>query len=463
MRLNGLKFCFILFTFFSISGCGQKELSENGNNNDKKRVTVTKSSKEKKKLKIMGHWFGEGKKELLIREAVREFSLLNQDLDITLEFPNQIFKDVKASQVYIATYDSIIKMVNTNTWPFDVIKGDYGTYSEVSKRTNNHYWGKTYLVDVSERDWMKNSHKVGILNSEFATMYGDIIPGPVLESITDILFVSEEVEKKLGITVKMLDMKASDLLEYAKVVSEYNKRNNDKITFFSNQYYLANDLIFQQMALSAYDRNEPGNKDEAVIAIEKAYRILDEIAEYKPIEQYIDYTGLSYDDASRKLFTDKCLFSMQPSWIYLLWSNMYPNEVKYMKPCEIPSYNQGNSKVYPGFHQSVFAICKNAANPEGAERFLKFIASKDIADKMVKYSKCPTGLKNSISFTDFGLDKFDVFFRHVQKKYNNNLKQVNLSKYLFNTDKTIDFKVKELLSGSISADEALKNVIAQIK
>jgi ABC-type glycerol-3-phosphate transport system substrate-binding protein len=289
------------------------------------------------------------------------------------------------------------------------------------------------------------------------------VPGPLLEGVTYILFVSDEVKKKVGLEVKELDMTSDDFLQYAKAVANYNETHSDKVTFLSSQLGSVLNILFSQLVLSSYGKNEPGMREEGLAAVEKAYNYLEELSKYKPFEQFGGYAGDTWDASKRALHEDKFLFSMQPTWIYLLWEKSNPGGVKKLIPCEIPSMNGGVSPYYFGFYQFIFVVPKHAKNREGAEKFIEFISSSETADKWIGYSKCPTGLASGISYTDFGQNKFDIFFRHIQEKYGNNQKDINLSNYLFKTDKTINFSVNEVITGKMSAKEALNNVMKQIR
>ncbi len=453
-------YIFILIsTFFVFLACSKKTEVPT-----KVAVETFVKSQNVNKLRIMGHWYGEGKKELLVRELVREFSLLNQDLDIELEFPHQIFKFDDEAELYFIECDSIQGMVEKNSWPFDVLFCDQERYKKVGQQINDMQWGKKYLTDFSQEPWFKAAHKDGLFETiNFAEKYGGTLPGPIIEGIVNILFVSEDVEQKVGIKVKDFDMTYDDFLSYAKAIYVYNKNTSDKISFFSRQYQFAIDNLFKQLTMSALGKSVVTSYQEAFDALSDAYEAFEQLAKYDPLVQYVNYSNLQVDVAQRKLYEKKFLFNIEPSWMILLWNKLNPDGLKKMRPCEIPSFTGKASPYYSGFFQVIFVVPKNCANPEAGKRFIKFITSNETADKWVKYSKCPTGLKNTISYTDFGQDKYEKYFRHLQKKYGNNQVDVNLANLLFNTNANIDFHYTEVLEGKISASEALRLLKMQIR
>jgi ABC-type glycerol-3-phosphate transport system substrate-binding protein len=415
-------------------------------------------------LRMMGHWYGEGKKETLVKEMVREFSLLHQEVEFQLEFPNQIFNNVPEAELYFAECDSIEGMIRKNSWPFDVLFCDQERYKRVGQQINDPNWGKTYLVDFSEETWYKDAHKNGLIEDMgLKERYGGIMPGPVIEGITNIMFVSQHIESLLGIKVKDLDMTISDFLSYAKAVYDYNNSHSEKITFFSTQYNNATTNLFSQLVNSAYGKTQPGNRDEGLKAFEEAYKALELLAQYNPISQNYSSTGMTYDAGMRMLRHTQCLFTIQPTWMILLWNQSNPEGFLQMRPCEIPALDNRTSSFYPGFCQVVFVVPKSAANCEKAKEFIKFISTTETADKWVKYSKCPTGMRTSISYTDFGQDKYEIFFRHIQKKYGNNQFDVNLAKQMFNKDITLNLAVDNVLNGDMNLAEAMRNIQKQIR
>jgi ABC-type glycerol-3-phosphate transport system substrate-binding protein len=355
-------------------------------------------------------------------------------------------------------------MVKKNEWPWDVLFLDRERYKYVGQNLKDPNWGEKYLVNFADQQWFTAAHKKDFLTSlNLSESYGGILPGPVLEGISYVLFVSTSVEKKLGIKVKDLDMNFSDFTEYARKVYEYNTTHSDKITFFSTQMGNAPLLMFSQVVLSIYGKAEGGDRKDALASLDKAYKIMESIAAYKPLDQFNSIAGLGYDKAQRLLFDKNCLFDLQPTWIYLLWLKSNPSGTLQMRPCELPSADQCRSPFYPGFFQVIFVVPKNCNNPKEAEKFIKFISSGEIADKWIKYSRCPTGLKNNISYTEFGQDLFNIYFRHIQNKYGNNQVETDLSGFLFKSEKKINFSENNILSGSMTAEACMKEVLRQLK
>lgn len=46
---------------------------------------------QKTTINFIGHWYKEGKREDLVRNFVREYSLINQEVNINLKFPEEVY------------------------------------------------------------------------------------------------------------------------------------------------------------------------------------------------------------------------------------------------------------------------------------------------------------------------------------------------------------------------------------
>jgi hypothetical protein len=144
---------------------------------------------------------------------------------------------------------------------------------------------------------------------------------------------------------------------------------------------------------------------------------------------FLSCTKVSSND-DKQLFADNVLFTYNPSWISLIWQTRFHDNEKKMHPCELPSWKGQKATCYAGFYNSVFVIPKNAKNKEGAVKLMKFICSGDIAEKWVKYSRCPTSLKSNEVYSDLANNEINTFSQQIKTKYNDNLKEINIAKVI---------------------------------
>jgi ABC-type glycerol-3-phosphate transport system substrate-binding protein len=458
MRCNQLS-TFILALSFLFLGC-ENDTSRQENTLNKSNTEIH-STGNKIKLRWLAQWYGDGAKEKYIREMVREFSLLNQDIEIQLDFPQKVIKSSNVSNQFAAINDTIINMTKTGNWPWDVFLCDKTNYLFVGTGLGDPNWGKEYLVDFSQKDWFVNAHQKGLLTDKFKSDYGGIVPGPVIEGVSNILFVSSEVEKLLGISVKRTDMNFSDFLSYAKAIKKYNETHSQKLTFLFAQD-VNPELLFSQLLTSSYGKQTPATRQEAMDAFTESYQALELLAQNGAYEQYTEIPGANWDVKRRILIDNKFLFNLQPTWMYQIWNNSNPKGLAKMSPCEMPSFDNKKSPFYSQIFQVVFCVPKASKNREAAERLMKFIATSNNAETWTQYAKCPTGLKTAISVSDFGQGEYQRFFGHIEKKYGHN-QTPNITDLFFSTNKTIDYKFLDVYNGKISANEALRNLERQIR
>lgn len=236
-------YLFLVLSFFQVNlGCSPNEKKEI---NADRTATIAPV-----KIRWLGQWYGEGKKELLIKELAREFSFLNQDVEIELEFPHEMLKIDPNSIPFSLVVDTLANMVKNNTWPYDIMLCDADLYNNVAIKLDDEYWGKKYLVDFKDEPWFIDQHKENLFKtSKYTDKYGGIAPGPFIEGVWKLLYVSSAVENKLGIKVKLSDMNTSEFISYAKAVYDYNLNHEDKITFFTYPY--ETNSFFTQLVLSS--------------------------------------------------------------------------------------------------------------------------------------------------------------------------------------------------------------------
>lgn len=416
-------------------------------------------------LNWMAPWYGEGSKEQMMREAGRNFAFIHQAIDLETKFTNEAYPDLFW---WTAVSEGMLDMIEKDEWPYDVLICEKGHYKNIATALNDPHWAEKYLVDFSKEDWFVEAHREGVLKSESViSTYEGIVPGPLLEGTIYILYVSTEVEEKLGIQAKRLDMTFDDFLEYAKVVYQYNQTHSDKIGFFSTQDASAVSRLFKHLTLTAYGKEKFLSKQASYKALATAYEAFEELSKYKPTESFVDYGELDDNNIQYQLNEKDYLFNMEATWIYNIWEGSNPEGVKVMRPCELPSIEGKTPTHYEGDFQTIFAVPKRGKHVEEAKKLIRYLTSSDIGEEWIKNTRCPTGLKTRISMTDFGQGEFDVFFRHMEDKYGINFKETDLYTLLWGKSPSYpydevtfnaDFMHQDVLNGNISAREALRRI-----
>ncbi len=410
------------------------------------------------KIRWLGQWYNEGRKETLIREMAREFEFLNQDIDVELLFPYQMVKIDSSADPFRRVADTILSWVQDDRWPFDIFVCDKWFYEDVANVSGDDFWGEKHLVDFKNEKWFKDAHKDYVLNSpEYIGNFGNIAPGAFIEGAWDLLFVSSEVENKLGIKAKDIDMSMDDFIEYARIVHQYNQSHSDKITFCATNYKSLEFLI-SHIILTEIGDVRRSSSGEQLAAISNVYKKLELLSKYNPVEQYHVYAN------DRELKHDKALFHLHSTWVTMFWQRSNPEGEKLMRPCEFPSMPGKKAQAYAGTYNAIFAIPKKAKNKEAAIRFMKYMSTVDIAEKWEQYSKCPTGLNSRISVNEFGTDAFGNLSKHMIKKYDNRLADIVLAKDLFGgNQRHINFHAIDVANGNMTADQGVNSIRSQMR
>jgi ABC-type glycerol-3-phosphate transport system substrate-binding protein len=447
--------CIVLITLFSRKGQVTKEYQK------------LKSSRTDT-INWIGHWIGEGKREQMVREVANEFEFRNQYIKVNLQFPESVY--FQGQDQHLGTADGaeinfIIKQVTAKNSDWDIIRlKDH--YPKVAAKLNDPDWGKKYLVDFSEIQVFKDNHQDFVFTKEFKDANGGITIGPYNEGFYYAVWFNKELAKKIGINIKQFGMTPEDLVSYIKAVYDYNKANNTSIIpmFEENSWVIAPMLVNSMFYSLVGDYMDIINLDynpKKLEYLEQVLNIFEEMAQYNPLPK--NRSEITWSQTFNYPLDEKCLIYAQGSWMYTIWNNIDKVKLRNMIPAELPLFN-GNSSAYIGGYKACWAVPKNARHKDDAIKLLTFWSSKEMAEKWVRYTKCPTAVKGSLTATTLGFDQFEDFQYYITKKYGlHMLNPVDNSYYFGLKNANIQIPVMDILEKKQTVKEVMKNIRKQIK
>ena len=107
----------VMCSLFLLSGCTASEKS----NIESKPLP---KQQEPTTLNFLGHWYGEGKREDLVRNITREYEFENQNIDFNMKFPEEVYykrEDFSSNQKFV----SQIILEEHPKWDIIRINGQY--------------------------------------------------------------------------------------------------------------------------------------------------------------------------------------------------------------------------------------------------------------------------------------------------------------------------------------------------
>jgi ABC-type glycerol-3-phosphate transport system substrate-binding protein len=404
-------------------------------------------------LNFIGHWYSEGIRKNFVEEIVREFEFVNQDINVNLKYPEELYNNENSKEVKL-----ILEQIQKPVADWDImrVKEHYGNIANI---LNDPEWGKKYLVDFSTIPGFFESHKPVINTKIYRERNGGVVVGPYIEGFFYAIYVNLDVAKKVGISVKQYGMTFDDLLAYSKAVYDYNKANKTHIaTIFEDFRWISTETLFKNLyysELSGYDEIiDTKLTQNKLKAIEKTYTALEELSKYEPIikSRKNIVWGINNDYPLK----DSCLFFINGSWMYNIWTKKNKTDILKMLPCELPVFKEYDSYLYG--YSSNWIIPKNAPHKDAAIKLMMYWCRPEISEKWVNYTKCPTGVKGNISNAELGVDPFESFLYAIDTKYQNKKINPNENKYVYGENNLkINFQVIEVLEGKITAKQAISN------
>ena len=448
-----------------IASLGILLLFVNCNETENRKTTKTKTietkKKENRKLNFLGHWLDEGLKGKLVKEFVREYEFLHQDVDVNFKFNKELFDNRKG-----AIQDSfMLRQLRMPVPEWDIIY--LSSFQTYEKYLNDPGWAKKYLVDFSQIPEFCKNVRPELLTDSFKNSYGGICPGIFLTKVNWVLWVNTDVAKKANINVKQFDMTFDDFLGYLKAVKDYNLSHNENIYPFldASDWKTAAGLAYLLFTskLNNVEELKNGQFSKAKLAaLEETLIQLERMSIIKPFPP--ENENLQWSKINKEILKDKCLFFYNASWMYNIWQ--MENEVKLKKaimPVDPPVI--GKQIIGFGNYLCDWSVLKNSPNVEQAIQFIVEMTKPYLSMKWTSYTKSLSGLKSTILNSSYGLDQFDTYNQRCEQRFGNKLFEVPYNSYLIfgNQAPAIELHFLEVMQGKMLANDAIVQIRKELK
>lgn len=445
----------LLLALVAFAGCRQwnqqqQQLRANRNVNRTEQTVI----------RFMGQWFEQGDRERFIREFVTEYNFRNQHVRVELIFPEEIMGDRRGDkdlEVFVT------EQLRSRVTDYDILllNNDYALVADEPG------WAKKYLVDFSEIPQFRETTVQGLINDSIIGLWGGIIPGPLVEGFYYTLWCNTNVANQVGVEVKQMGMTFDDFRTYIQAVHTYNEKQTNpddrKYALFEagdwrTMNYLTNQLYMSILNDDAeFFRDRPSERK--LRAWNQTLQLLQTLAPYKPLDP--QYSRKTWNDSFHEFLDDKYLFFINGSWMYSFWQNVDRQKLMNMMPVELPVTRLVNN--YIGGYQIMWGVPKNAPNRDEAVKFLLAMNDARVAEKWVRYTKCPTGIQGKLATVSMGVDHFEDFTFQIDQKYGKNKINPLGSQYVFGfNNRWNHYFAHEVLLGEITPTEALRQIRAAL-
>jgi hypothetical protein len=402
-------------------------------------------------LNFVGHWMNEGARGNLVREITNEFEFTHQNIHVNLKFPEELYNADDSVEIQF-----ILKQIKLPTAEWDIIRIKEH-YFTIAKILNDPAWGEKYLVDFSKIPAFVDLHKPFINNLLVKSRTGNICTGSYNEGFYWAIFENTEVAKKIGLTVRQYDMTFEDLLNDVKAVDNYNKTNNTHIAaIFEDKNWISTETMFKRLCYSLMNNfNEVLDTRltrKKMEIIEKGYEACEQLSKYHPIIK--SRMKISWGRDNDFPLKDSCLFFVNGSWMYNIWTKNDSTSISKMLPCELPVFQASDN--YIGGYTANWAVPKNAPHLQEAIQMTLYWCRPEIAEQWARYTKCPTGVKGNLTTSSFGFDNYESFLYTIETKYEGRKVHPISNSYLFGEKNfMLPLRVIEVLEGKMTAAQAV--------
>lgn len=413
--------------------------------------TITQSE-QKVQINWIGHWLGEGDKENLVKEVANEYEFLNQNVQVNLKFPEEVYGGGGYPDVGF-----VAEQIRKPVPDWDIVRL-YGYFPDIAKELNDPNWTDKYLVDFSKVPGFIESHKDFMKNKIYQNRFGGKFFSPYSEGQIAALYVNLDVAKKIGINVKQFDMTFDDFLGYIKATYDYNENNPYVVPIFDYNWGKSNtifNILFYSLMDDLDEILETVLTEKKLQAIEKCFKALEELSVYNPIEA--NWVEREWSSENDFILRDSCLFFPNFTFMYGIWKKNAPEKLNKVIPCEFPVFKA--SSGYSGGYTTNWAVLKNSPHRDEAIKLMMYWCNPSVAEKWVRYSKSPSGVKGNFTASSFGVDPFENYSYVIENKYDENfIKDEDKQYILGSANMDIDLKVQDIMLGKLTAAEAMKEL-----
>jgi ABC-type glycerol-3-phosphate transport system substrate-binding protein len=129
-----------------------------------------------------------------------------------------------------------------------------------------------------------------------------------------------------------------------------------------------------------------------------------------------------------------------------------------------------NVDFYQGGFIPVWAVWKKAPHKDEAIEFMKFWSRPQVAEKWIRYTMAPTGVKGNITTGMEGGHPFAVWQKKITHRYDGNIYYVPSTIYIFGSKgrnalllDDVKVEILKLLDGETTAQESYERIMAKVE
>jgi len=377
-----------------------------------------------------------------------------------MKFPEELYKDDTGE------FEFIINQVTKPVADFDIIrlKTDYPVIARMMKNEN---WGSQYLVNFIDVPGFLDRHSSSLDMEAIKRRTGNIVVGPCLEGNYETLYANLVIAKKIGITIKQYGMTYDDLVGYLKELQNYNVSHHTSIMAIfecPDNSWQTTEPIFNRLFFSLLDGFKEINNirfsEKKIHALEQTFKAYEALAKYNPLRNNSYRLKIDWGRDNDYPLKDSCLFFVNGSYMYNIWDVKNHEAISKILPCELPVFKE--SDTYIGDFSPNWCVPLNAPHRKEAIQLMMYLCRPEMAEKWVRYTKCPSGIKGNLSEYAFGVDAFEDFQYTINKKYATRLVSKGDYTIITGEKNNIPLLTTTVLGGLVSGEDAMKRILKKI-